>query len=144
MPIPSSAAAVAVVISRSRIFPSLMVSRPLSLKIPSLVACVDIATISSALSPASLKYLGYSLIVSRNSPLAFAPLTSPSCIIFKLSETEMPKALLIVLADCIVSVNSKPNVLDTARTSLRTDFISSPVNPVNCFVSRVASINPLL
>ena len=107
---PSNAAAVAVVISRSLILPSLMVSRPLSENIPCLVALVDIATNCSAFNPASFRYVGYSFTFSRNSSLAFAPATKPSCKSFSDSDTLMPNCLLITFADCKVSPKSTSNV----------------------------------
>ena len=55
MPMPSSALAVAVVISLNRRLPSFIASTPLSLKMPSWLLFAMIATKSDALIPASLK-----------------------------------------------------------------------------------------
>ena len=108
MPIPLRASAVAFVISRIRRLPSLITSTPLSEKTPCFAAFVEIATKSSADNPASLKYRGYSFIVSRNSPFAFAPLTNPSRINEIASSILMPKPFDIALADCMTSLKSMP------------------------------------
>ena len=143
-PMPSSAEAVAVVISLRRKLASLIVSTPLSLNMPCCAVCVTIAINCSALSPASLKYAGYSRSVSKNSPFAFAPDTSPRCIKSNASCADMPNCLLTAFALLSTSLKSLSNSSAITVTWLRTLFNSFPVSPVNCCVSLVASCNPAL
>ena len=142
MPMFSSAVAVAVVISRILMFASLMASTPLSENTPCFVALVEIATNSSADSPASLKYRGYSFNVSIKSPFALAPLTSPSRTSCIASSMLMPKLFASVLAACNVSLNPVPKCSATACTLLRSFNISSPVFPVNWVVRMLSCCKP--
>ena len=106
MPMLSNASAVADVISRIRRLPSLITSIALSEYIPAVFACVVIAINSLADNPASLKYAGYSLTFSKNSPLASAPDTKPSLMSFRASSKEMPNCFASAFVDMIVSLKS--------------------------------------
>ena len=117
---PSRASAVAVVISLRRRFASLMVSTPLSEKMPCWAACVVIAMNCSAVSPASRKYAGYSLRVSKNSPFAFAPATSPCWTRFSDCWMSIPNCFDTALAATITSRKSESNVSASTVTWFRT------------------------
>ena len=144
IPIPSKAAAVAVVISRKRKFASLIASTPLSEKIPILFVWVTIATNWSADIPASLKYAGYSFNVSKNSPFASPPAKNPSLTNCNASFAEIPNCFDNAFVAINVSRKSALNESATACTSFLNAFKSSPLFPVNCCVNLVASTNPAL
>ena len=81
MPIASRLADVAVLISRIFLLAIVIMSRPLSLKMPLLVCC-NIATSWSAPIPASWKVGAYCCILLSISPDRSAPLAKPSLITF--------------------------------------------------------------
>ena len=103
MPIPSNAAAVAVVISRKRKLASFIASTPLSEKIPIWFVWATIATNWSADIPASLKYAGYSFNESKNSPFASPPAKKPSLTNCNASFTDIPNCFDIAFAAINVS-----------------------------------------
>ena len=107
-PIPSSAAAVESVISRSRMFASLIVSIPLSENMPCLLVSAMMATNWSADIPASLKYAGYSFKLSKNSPFASAPAINPSLTTCNALSEVIPNCFDMVLAEISTSLKSFP------------------------------------
>ena len=144
MPIPSNAVDVAVVISRRRIFASLIASIPLSEKIPIFSVWALMAINSSADKPASLKKVEYSFTFFKNSPFTSAPLIKPSFTNSRASCEVMPNCFCNAFAPRNTSTKSLLKVSETACTSFLYAFNSFPERSVNCFVRRVASINPLL
>ena len=108
MPMPFSAEAVESVISRSRMFASLIVSIPLSENMPCLLVSAMMATNWSADIPASLKYAGYSFKLSKNSPFASAPAINPSLITCNAFSEVMPNCFDMVLAETSTSLKSFP------------------------------------